>query len=327
MADDIKQPAKYKKRKLILAGMAVLILAVLFWNMDLARARDNVMNARPDYLLYAVGLMLTFPVLCAIRWELIVRQLGTRLGFWQSFIIVMAAWPLGAITPAKSGDLIKLMFLKNVFRYSQTTGVILAERMMDLVALSLYGTIGAIVYGLHQAGTITGAMLAGVIAFFLIAASPAVKWIPGKWQKIVVDVLEASKRIYLNPITFLGTLAVTLLNWFCTFLQTWCCYKAFQTDVPMSYIVAVLPLAIFIGLIPVTLSGMGTRDSAIAAFFSKYASYETNISVGILYSIFGYWLLSLMGVPFLKLAMSGRIRHIQGEAIRDIVYQQPDAHQ
>lgn len=304
------------KRRLILLLLTAIVFGILFYSVDFSNAAATIRNANPVYLVFAFLVMCTYPVWCAVRWNLIAHQVGAKLGFYQSFIIIMAAWPLGTITPAKSGDLIKVLFLKNVLPYAKTTGVIVAERMMDVVALCLIGILAGWFYGFKQSIVLMGILLSGVVLFFAAAASPLVNYAPEKWKALGIDILEASKSIYLNVWTFAGILAITLINWFCSLLQTWLCYKALNADIPLFYIAAALPIAIFIGLIPITLSGMGTRDSALIYLFHHYAPYETNLAVGILYSIFGYWLLSLMGLPFVKAALGGSIKNIQGDLIR-----------
>ena len=62
-----------------------------------------------------------------------------------------------------------------------------------------------------------------------------------------------------------------------------------------------LPLAIFVGLLPLTLSGMGTRDPAFIALFGGLGvAAEVSLGVGLLYSLYGYWLPALVGLPFMR---------------------------
>jgi len=75
---------------------------------------------------------------------------------------------------------------------------------------------------------------------------------------------------------------------------------AFDTEVPLIYVIAAFPVAIFVGLLPISISGLGTRDTAIVFLFSRYASPEVCISVGLLYVFFGYWLPSIFGLPVLS---------------------------
>jgi glycosyltransferase 2 family protein len=73
-----------------------------------------------------------------------------------------------------------------------------------------------------------------------------------------------------------------------------------DANVPLLYTFAALPPALFAGLMPFTLGGMGTRDSVIMLLFEGYATTAQSLTVGILYSFFGRWLLSILGIPFLQ---------------------------
>ncbi len=309
------------QRKWILLLFTVVIFVILFLSVDFTAAMETVRQANPFFFLFACLITFLFPFWCAVRWNLIVLNLGVRLGIWESFKIIMAAWPVGAITPAKSGDLIKVLFLKKVLPYSKTTGVILAERLVDVIALCCYAVIWGVIYDFETAAMLAGGLLLGVLLFLIIAASPLIDRFPLKWRSLALNLFEATKRMVLHKMTFLFILIITFLNWFCTFLQTWLCYKAFHVDVPLFYIMAALPIAIFIGLIPVTLSGMGTRDSAVIFLFQQYARYEINLAVGILYSIFGYWFLSILGIPFMRAALGGSIGGIKGEDLHKKIFQ------
>jgi uncharacterized membrane protein YbhN (UPF0104 family) len=308
--------AKQYLRQIVLFGITLLIFLALFSQADLPQIRRTLQQADSSDLLLAAGLSLLFPVLNALRWDLIVRQLGTRLGFWESFKIVMAAWPLGTLTPAKSGDLIKVFFLRRVLQYSVTTGVILAERLLDVFVLCLYAILFGVGVRLWASVWVGGSILAGLLFLFLLVELQLTKFLPQKLQEPAVNLFLASRKIYSNPAVLLGCLLITALNWLLSLLQTWIAYRALQVAVPFDYLSAALPLAIFIGLLPITLSGMGTRDTAVIALFENYAAYETNLAVGILYSIYGYWLLTLLGLPFMRAAFAGAIRGIEGAELK-----------
>lgn len=310
------------RRGWILA-ITLLILLVLFFSLDPHRVLRTVADADVTILVGASLLTLLFPLLCAIRWKLIVRQLGVDMSLWDSFKLIMAAWPLGAVTPAKSGDLIKILFLRNVMPYAQTTGVILAERLVDVIALCLYAAVWGWIYRFPGAVWMALIILAGVILFLLLAASRLVRLLPLRYRDFAVHALSASTRMCLNLRSFSAILFVSFLNWFLSFTQTWLCYRALHAEVPLTYIMAVLPIAIFIGLVPITLSGMGTRDSAVIVLFQNYAPSETSLSVGILYSIFGYWILSLLGIPFMRSAFTGAIGGVSGSELSRVIYDPP----
>ena len=68
-------------------------------------------------------------------------------------------------------------------------------------------------------------------------------------------------------------------------------------SIPLAPVLAYAPLSIFVGLIPVTVAGMGTRDSALIFLFSSYADPAVMAGIGLLCSL-RYWIDTLVGIPF-----------------------------
>lgn len=311
-------------KQLVLALITIIIFVILFSTINFQDAIRILKQANWVYLVYAAILSLLFPVLCAIRWHYIVLRLGTNLGIWQSYKLIMAAWPLSTVTPAKSGDLVKVLFLKNVLSYSHTTGVVLAERIVDVFCLAALALLGGLVIQEPIAIFFGAFVLACCIAGVALLNTSFVNFIPKKYQTLFQNVIAASQHIYSHLPTLVLVLAITSLNWYLSILQTWLAYKALGVTMPQWYMVAILPVTIFVGLLPITIAGMGTRDSAIIYLFLPYASKEASLAVGILYSIFGYWLLTLLGMPFMKGAFEGNIRGIGGDQLKERVYEKPD---
>lgn len=312
----------FSKKKLLLTVVTAAIFIFLFTMIPFPSIVKTLRQADWMYLFLAFVVMLTFPALSALRWQVLARLAGADLSFWRSLTIIMAAWPIGAVTPAKSGDLVKILFLKNCLPYSKTTGMIIAERLMDVTVLCSYAIFLGPVYGFWQTSLVALGLLLILCGGFIFMKTPLARLIPDKYSILTDNILEAAAKIFQQKSTFFGVFIITATNWFMSFVQTWLCYKAFQADVPLLFIMAALPIAIFIGLIPVTISGMGTRDSAIIMLFSGYATKEICLAVGIMYSIFGYWLLTLIGLPFFRAAMSGLVDGIQGEELRKGIFRQ-----
>lgn len=302
-------------RKLILLAITAIIFIVLFLQIDPAIAWNTLTAARVDILLLCAGISLLFPMLCALRWMWLMDALGAPIRFRDSLVIILAAWPLATVTPAKSGDLIKIVFLRNVLPYTKTGGIILAERILDVMVLSFSALLGGLWLGQLWIATLGGLLVAGMVSFLVLSASPLICLFPESIRTKVLDVLEASRQMYSSPKTFLLCTLVTVLNWFLSYFQTWLCFLALGGTVSLLFTIAALPIAIFAGLLPITLAGMGTRDSALIVLFQGITPYEINVAVGILYSIFGYWWLTLVGLPFFRIAMSGGIRNVSPEDI------------
>ena len=95
-------------------------------------------------------------------------------------------------------------------------------------------------------------------------------------------------------------IGLTLINCATTVLVTAVLFDAVGASVPLAFVTAAILPAMFAGLLPFTLAGMGTRDSVLIVLFAAYASAAQSLSVGLLDAFFFRWLLSLLGLPFLQ---------------------------
>jgi uncharacterized protein (TIRG00374 family) len=103
----------------------------------------------------------------------------------------------------------------------------------------------------------------------------------------------------------------SVVIWIGSALQIYLLYSAVEQQVPIIFSIAVVPIAILVGMLPVTIAGMGTRDLAIVKLFSGYASTSASISIGVLFFLLRYLVLALIGLPFistLKPSRGGAIR-------------------
>ncbi|HMZ51811.1 MAG TPA: lysylphosphatidylglycerol synthase transmembrane domain-containing protein, partial [Candidatus Sumerlaeota bacterium] len=91
------------------------------------------------------------------------------------------------------------------------------------------------------------------------------------------------------------------LNWFLSMLQLWMLLHAFGAQAPLTLAVAILPAATFAGLLPIpTFAGAGPRDAALLYLTLNRVDPAAMLAASIVYTFFGYFLLGLAGLPFLK---------------------------
>jgi hypothetical protein len=294
-------------RTVLVLLATALILGVLFSRIPVREVASVLVRSRGWLLLVALGLTALFPVLSALRWQRILKLLDHPLGFGTAFSLIMAAWPVGAVTPSKSGDLVKAYYLKDRVPVSLTLGSVLAERALDVLVLLALSAAGAAVFGWTAVLWISGGLLAAGIAGLALLLATGERWpLPERWREKVARVLRAFHALLAHPASLALVLFYTAANWFLSILQTWVCFQAVRHPVSLSLTAGALPLAIFVGLLPFTLSGMGTRDAAMVALFARQAPPEAALGVGLLYTLLGYWIPAVAGLPFLRKAMPGR---------------------
>jgi len=301
-------------RLLIFAAATAAVFYVLSRRIDFHKMVRILEGAHWPLLILAASFTLYMPILSALRWRRMLQSLGLDIPFKDCFHMIMAAWPMGTITPSKSGDLMKAYYLKDRAPAVPVLGSVLAERMMDVLVLLFLALVGCMVFRRWGLASIAGGALVvtlGLIFLILRLGLP----VPRRFRDKVEPALRSLRLLAATPSLLAWVIFYTVLNWFASIFQMIFCYLALGTRVPLLFAAGALPLAIFVGLLPLTLSGMGTRDSAIVVLFAPYAAADVSLGVGILYSLFGYWLPSLAGLPFLHLVLPrGRRKEEPGEA-------------
>ncbi len=287
-----------RKRYAILAALTVVILCILFFQ---ARGSWGQLS-RPHWgpLLAAVALTALFLPCMTLRWVATLWAGRYPVTFREAALASMAAWPLGTITPSKTGDLAKAFCVRHHAPLAAGLGSVAAERAMDvfmLLLLCLYGGIvlqmlGIVIFALlGLAGALTGSFI--IMKAWRLPVGP-------KWQERLASFRLTWHAMARRPQYILLSGAGSLANWLLSIWQVQLLYRAYGCEVSLSFVCAALPVAVFIGLLPLTIAGMGTRDKTMMTLFAPYAPPAVSLSVGILYSICGYWIPSLVGLPFMR---------------------------
>jgi ubiquinone/menaquinone biosynthesis C-methylase UbiE/uncharacterized membrane protein YbhN (UPF0104 family) len=137
-----------------------------------ASTSDLVSQARAfNWLLAlpAVGLTCANLVCRFLRWQFLLRRAGIRLPIRESLRVYIAGLAM-LLTPAYAGEGLKVALVGVSGRgsYLRTTGVVVAERLFDAVALALIGGAALIMSGERELGLVLGsAGLAGGAAFYV----------------------------------------------------------------------------------------------------------------------------------------------------------------
>ena len=293
--------------KLVLViSITLTIFYLIFTKIDFYSVVDILLDADLFYLFIALLLLFVIILIIAKRWQTILETMGYNIRYKECFNLIMGALPLTSITPSKSGDIIKAYYLKDKIPASKTVGSVITERMFDVLTLVLFSLIGMTFCKKYELAGVAFVILVCIIAVFLLARAGFNfrLLIKSSWNEKIQNLILSTKLLTKdNKKAFLFILSYSILIWFISIVQTVMFFYALGINVPLLFTIANIPIAIFIGLVPVTLGGMGTRDAAIIFLFSEYATSSELLGVGILFSVFRYWLISLIGIPFMRKMM------------------------
>lgn len=282
----------------VLLVITLLIFYLIFQKIDYVSLKETLLNANLSYLAIASLLILLVPIFSAKKWQSVLEAMNYSISWKESFDIIMAAFPVSVITPSKSGDLIRAYYLRDKIPVIQTMGAVITERFIDVSILAFFSFIGALIF---KNELILGISLSIIFLIFLFClVINRIKLPFPKWQQKIEGFSQVLKIFIHQPQKVLPVLLYALILWSIVILEVKLLFLVLGANISLFYITAVFPLAIFIGLIPITIAGMGTRDSAIIYFFSLWTKSSVCLGVGFLYSFFSYWFLALLGLPIMK---------------------------
>lgn len=301
-------------KRLLLGSVSVLVsVGLLVWllaRVDLRRLGVLLETASWGWLVVALLLTCALPFTSVYRWLGVLRAQGTRLPFGFALRAVMMANVLNSFLPSKTGDVAKAVYLRDHGGVGKGVGTVVLERLVDLAVLGLLGLLGLLVSGTLW-GLVAGAGLLGLVAvvFLGIVLLPLARLpLPGKLKGTALEVRGVFRAWLRHPAAITQTLTGSLLTWSLGGLTVFALASAFHTGLGLGFAYAIFPLAILAGLVPVTVSGVGTRDAAFVALLSSQMSAEQATLVGIGYTFFGYWLLSLLSFPAVALQIVDFLR-------------------
>jgi len=290
---------------LIISIITILIFYLLSSKISFLDSFQIILKANLSFILLSLLFLLLTLFFLMIRWLLIIRVLHSKAKFKDSLVSIMSASSLNSILPSKLGDLFKVYYFKE-HGISQMLGAVFTERILDIISLTLLLLTGSLI--LNKL-TFIYISITIILIFILLLSSLYIlrkKLRKSTRYPLLKNLLYSINWIVQRPHKGLILFLLSLLVWFCSITQIYLLFLAVSANVDFLYFSSAIIIVIFVSLIPITIAGMGTRESAILYFFYSFASSEVLLAAGLLFSFFRYWLLSILGIPFLYLAINKR---------------------
>lgn len=259
--------------------LGIFLFIIILSRVDLNNIWQNIKNINPLYLIIAA--LLDFPLLFfkAWCWNYIKKQQKIKYSLKDSFLMYGSGLYIGTLTPGKLGELAKIFYLK---KDGHSTGKslvnVVLDRLSDFVFLLGFIFVGSLLfYNLFHKQILTPLIIFFLLIFlFLIFLKLGLIraifkklfyiFIPQKYQKswkvnfqdFVNDLKIYKLKNYI--IIFL----ITSLSWLSYYIQMFILAKGVGiTGIPFLYLAITVTIAGLITLIPVSVSGIGTRDIAL----------------------------------------------------------------
>ena len=307
--DSRSRPPAGSMKKIISLVISLGLLAILYWKIDLARLLPVFAGCDPMWMTLSLGMVVPITLCTAWRLQQLLPRAG-QLGFGEANRLILVASVLNMVLPSKGGDIAKAWFMRDRSGFDGTLALSLVvfEKACDMLALLLWCAFGLALYPQKDAlfWTMTagvasllalGLLLLGSEKFARIFFKLGERVSREKFAKLGASWSEMHGYFWSGKPRLAKIALTSVFIWFLHLLQIWMFILALRAFAPFLANLALSPLAILAGLLPLTFAGVGTRDAALILFYAPYFDAPTAAALGLLCTA-RYLLPALGGLPF-----------------------------
>jgi uncharacterized protein (TIRG00374 family) len=254
-------------RTVVVLAVALTLLALFLYNVNLWGVASAIARARPEWLVLALASTFANLAIRALRWKFLLEPLGPTT-FASAFRATTVGFAASAVLPARAGEVIRPYFLARQAPPEQqgrmtATGAfatIILERLLDIVTVLLMLASLVFVFGkdlavvnptgfalVKWAGASAGVVAVGaLVVLFVLAGAPErlgvamtrlEQVLPSKLAGLIAGVAEKFARglgAIRRPGRLLAALAWSLPLWLCIALGIWSTAMAFRFAIPFT---------------------------------------------------------------------------------------------
>ena len=241
-----------------------------------------------------------------LRYKFFLKACGTQIKTSDCMSAVLTALSLNSLLPGKSGDLVKgIVLTKEKDDILKFSGVTMIEKLCDLSILSVITFIGSVLVNnsFWQFLSLT-AFIIFICSMFSFRYANQLPIIGGKLQILPDIILSICK----NRIFFLYGIFFCILLWIINLLIIYLLFIAVDANVSASEIISYWPSSMLTGMLPITISGFGTRDAAFIYAIGESLNNTKLFAGTFLYTVFVYWFLSILAFLILVIKCAINLR-------------------
>lgn len=265
--------------------LGFVLFAVLIFSIDIENALT--IFARMDlYWLFLAGIgHAAFTFFKSVRWHSLLSIQGIRYPFSSAIVAYHRGSFFSLITPGRIGDVIKVDYLKRDIGVPYRLGIssVIMDRLLDLATLIGSAGLSVLIIGasgnLLQSVVILSVLFA--LATYVAASEVIVPQLLGASTRLpLVGRLFASRREMLLEAhdafrallvpRLVGPLMISLVSYLAVYGGSFAIARAQNLELDLIQIVYAISLTSIVSLIPVTVSGIGTRDLVMILIFSTF---------------------------------------------------------
>jgi uncharacterized protein (TIRG00374 family) len=252
------------------------ILWLVVRQLDLGMLERRVEMIATGWLGLAFALFLIQVLLNSWRWCILARLDDVELTLRRAFRMYLEAMFVNQALPTSfGGDVVRIYYVSKLgYRLGQAINGVLLDRLagaIGLIILMIGGLVpffGMVTNTAARIGFATVPALASLALGALLLLSLIRTKVPSRFSEAITHFARLARRMLLQPRTAVPALGVAMIGHATMVTGTWFLAKAFALEVDWLACFTIVPAAVLIAMMPVSIAGWGLREGAMAAGFA-----------------------------------------------------------
>lgn len=291
--DAMARPALRIAQVAVAAGL----LAILWHAADGREALRLLTGAQPAWFLAAVAALTLQTVLSALRWRLTAGRLGIELGLRPAIREYYLSQVLNQSLPGgMMGDASRAVRSRSQAGLVKAGQAVILERLVGQIAMFIVMASAFLVTWAAPGGLEWPRWVAVpvALAISLGLASPALVRVAARLPGAAGRAAAGFRAAAREAITAHGVLArqmvLSLGTAACNLAAFAFCAAALGVALPLVAVVTIVPIILFMMLVPISISGWGVREGAASALFpiagaTATQGFATSVAFGLAFIV------------------------------------------
>jgi hypothetical protein len=269
------------KRYLPVIGLALFIYLII--RLDITKILQEVKNLNLAYLPLIFAVALVYLVFQTLKWFIIARKQKIGLNFKDALKINIISDFYGFVTPGRLGSVIRAEYLRKHGDTGKGLSNFAIDKVLDLGSLFIL----AIGFGFFFYGKIISAEYFYLISLFFAAlvffsflfykkkSSRLIlklfyRFVPEKRKEGAKNAFNSFYEDMPSLRFLLFAFMINLATWIINYTIVYSIGLALGVNIPFIYFLAILPVSTLVAQLPITISGLGTRELTMISLFGLF---------------------------------------------------------
>lgn len=262
----------------IVVGLGLLV--GILWQLEWHRVLAILAGASWAWIAGAVAMQAVGKAAWAYRWREVLHAFGIHRGLGVLTVLVLVGLFFSSFLPGGiGGDVVRGYYASEDRKGLLTSySVVLLERLLGVTSLAALGLASGVVLVLLGGGgyprPLLWALMAGAAAL-VVLGTVAFLWrgwdrvlgwtsvLGDRVQGIVTGLAEGRDLFRREAVRTVHVLLSSVLMQVAKVLFAFCCARAVGLEVSLFLLFLIVPAALVVAMVPITLNGLGLREGSM----------------------------------------------------------------